>query len=62
MHKRLINYINKNNILSYQQYGFRSKISTSHAIVKLVDKITNAIENNEYTVGIFLDLQRHLTL
>ena len=52
MHKRLTNYINKNGILTESQYGFQSKRSTNHATIELVDKITKAIENNEFTVGI----------
>lgn len=52
MHKRLTDY----GILTDRQYGFRSKSSTNHAMIELVDKITKAIENNEFTVGIFLDL------
>ena len=56
MYKRLITYIDKYKILSDHQYGFRRKSSTNHAIIELVDKITKAIEKNEYTVGIFIDL------
>ena len=58
MYKRLIKYIDKNNILSSHQYGFRRKSCTNHAIIELVDKITKAIENDEYTIGIFLDLSK----
>ena len=58
MYKRLIDYISKSGILTDRQYGFRSKISTNHAVIKLVDKITKAIEKNEFTVGIFLDLSK----
>ena len=39
-------------------HGFLSKSSTNHAIIELVDKITKAIEKNEFTVGIFLDLSK----
>ena len=45
-------------ILSDHQCGFRSKSATKYAIIELVDKITKAIENNENTVVIFLDLSK----
>jgi len=50
MYKRLVDFINKHDISTSCQYGFRSKHSTNHAIIELVDKITKAIENNEFTV------------
>ena len=58
MYKRLIGYIRKNKILTDCQYGFRENSSTTYAVIELVDKITKAIENNEFTVGIFLDLSK----
>ena len=45
-------------MLTDRQYAFRSKNSTNQAIIELVDKITKAIEKNETTVGIFLDLSK----
>ena len=52
MYKRLVDHINKHDISTSCQYGFRSKHSTNHATIERVDKITKAIENNELTVGI----------
>ena len=39
------------NILYYHQCGFQSKHSAQQAIIELVDKITSAIEQDEYTFG-----------
>ncbi|XDV44073.1 hypothetical protein PO909_012422 [Leuciscus waleckii] len=40
------------------QYGFRSGRSTSMALIELVDRLTNCIENKKYAVGIFIDLKK----
>ena len=58
MYKRIIKFLDKHNTLNEHQYGFRKKHSTTHAILELVTKITNAIDNNQYTMGIFLDLSK----
>ena len=58
MHKRLINYVEKHRILSEHQFGFRKNRSTEHAILELTDKISKAIDEGKYTVGIFLDLSK----
>ena len=51
-------FIEKNKLLSTNQYGFRKGRSTEHAIIELVDKITRAIDQGKYTIGIFLDLSK----
>ena len=58
MYKRLINFVEKNNILSEHQNGFRKNRSTELAIIEFIDKITKAIDKGEYTIGIFLDLSK----
>ena len=39
-------------------YGFRTARSTQQAIIELIDKISLAIERNENTIVIFLDLSK----
>jgi retron-type reverse transcriptase len=58
MYKRLIKFVDKNKILSNQQYGFRKGRSTEFAIIEVIDKITKAIDQGKYTIGIFLDLSK----
>ena len=55
---RCMDYINKNNLLNEKQFGVRPKHSTHMAVIELVDKIANAVERNEPTLGIFLDLSK----
>ena len=55
---RCVEYIDAHEILNDKQIGFRPHLSTYMAIMQLVDKITSALERNETTIGIFLDLSK----
>ena len=46
------------NILYEHQYGLRKKYSTDMAMLELADRIHTAFNNNEYGLGIFLDLSK----
>ncbi len=58
MYKRLIKFIEKNRMLTHHQYGFRENRSTELAIIELTSELTKAIDNGEFTIGIFLDLSK----
>ena len=58
MYKRVLKYLDKQNMLFQSQYGFRKKHSTNLATIELMTKILLAIDNNEYTIGVFLDLAK----
>ena len=55
---RCTEFIENNNILNAKQFGFRAHHSTYMAIMQLVDKINNAVEKNETTIGVYLDLSK----
>ena len=61
MFTQLYSYLNAHNLLSEQQYGFRSQHSTELACVKLVDYITTEMDNIKKIktpTAIFLDLSK----
>ena len=58
VYTRTTDCLNKFNILSNSQFGFRAKHSTTHAILHLIDKVTNGMDNSEHTLGIFLDFSK----
>ena len=49
MYKRLYDYVEKYQILSEHQFGFRRNKSTEHAILELTDKISKAMDEGLYT-------------
>ena len=55
---RLDNFIEKHNLLSDSQYGFRTSMSTNMALMELTEEITNSIDKGKYAVGIFVDLKK----
>ena len=58
IHKQMIAFIDKHKILYVKQYGFRQGFSTTLALIDVVDNIKWAIDNGEYAIGIFLDVEK----
>lgn len=58
VNKRLIKYLEDENLLASNQYGFRAKHSTNDAVLKLTSQITSYLDSGEKCVGVFLDLQK----
>ena len=53
---RLDNFINAKDILCSSQYGFRKVMSRSHAVMELIEDISNATYNKKQPIGVFIDL------
>ena len=58
IYNRLLKFVTKYNILYSYQFGFRINHSPSLALLLLVDKISNALEEGEFVLGLFLDFSK----
>ena len=57
-YNRMIDFIEKNNILSETQFGFRKGFSTEAAIIQFIDEIHKGINDRQYTAAVFMDLSK----
>ena len=55
MYRKLLSFINRHKLLYSFQFGFRRGNSPDLALLCLVDRISNALENGENVLGLFLD-------
>jgi len=51
-------YISHTNLLYPLQHGFQPGHSTAMSLVDIQDNISKAMDNNEFSIGIFLDLAK----
>lgn len=58
LNRRLINYLDKFDIISENQYGFRRGLSTEDGVMELTKFITKNIDKKAKVIGTFLDLSK----
>ena len=58
MYNRLYKYLCEEKLLYSKQFGFQKGYFTDHTIVHLVDQIYESFENDNYTLGVFIDLSK----
>lgn len=55
---RLVNFLEKQNILMPFQFGFRRNRSTENAVTLLLESLATSIDNGQKCIGVFLDLAK----
>lgn len=58
INKRLIEYLERNDILSQNQHGFRLGRSTDGAVHELTDYVVKNLDQSNKVIGVFLDLAK----
>ena len=56
MYNRLYKYLTEKNFLYCKLFGFQKGYSPEHAILQLIEQISQSFEKNEFTLGVFIDL------
>ena len=62
IHACLTMFLNKHNTIYKRQFGFQHDHSTTHALLKITEKIKQDCDSGKYACGVYLDLQKLLIL
>ena len=58
MLNRLLQFLNKNDILYKYQFGFRKNHATSNALTEVIDHKYKSLDEGNYVFGIYIDLKK----
>ena len=58
VYNRLTSFLNKNNLITNSQHGFREGYSTETATTEISQYIADKLDKGEYVVGVFFDLSK----
>lgn len=58
LHVRILEYCDANGVLPNEQFGFRSKHSTVHALIRLFEEAIVGFNDRKTTIAAFLDIEK----
>ena len=58
MLNRLLNFLDKNDILYKYKFGFTKNYATTHALTEVIDYIYKSLDVGNYVFGIYIDLKK----
>ena len=58
MYNRIELFLNDFDLIYKNQFGFRKKHSTSHALISIVEQIRNNLDNQIFSCAVFVDLEK----
>ena len=62
LYEQLLSYLDRFEIITSEQCGFRKNTSTSVCIANFLKKVVECLDRGEYCVGIFMDLRKAFDL
>ena len=58
MYEYVVEFMDKNEIIFKNQFGFRKNHSTQHAVISLIHNIVHSQETDHIVISVFLDLKK----
>ena len=58
IYNRFKSFLDSNNVLFKNQFGFRTAHSTNHALIQITEEIKKHIDKGDIACGVFIDLQK----
>jgi hypothetical protein len=58
IHTRLVDFLEKHEVLNPGQFGFRRNMGTENALVQVLKNIYKSVDNEQKVMSIFLDLKK----
>ena len=58
INNKMVAFLDKHNILSNTQFGFRKNMGTETALLNYIDNLQKELNNKKYTLSVFLDLSK----
>ena len=58
MNRRMLEFCDRNNLISKQQFGFKKGMSTEDALIEFINRCINAIDVSKCMVSVFFDLRK----
>ena len=58
IHQKLWTFLDENNIINENQFGFRASHSTAHALISATENLYKSLDNDLHTLGIFIDFSK----
>ena len=58
MYNRIELFLNEFNLIYENQFGFRKKHSTEHALSAIIEQIRTNLDNKTFSAAVFIDLEK----
>lgn len=53
-----MSFLEVNSLIFSKQFGFRKGLSTTHALLSMIERLCKCLDEGQFAIGVFVDLQK----